>query len=162
LREADIGVEVGMQDRRVGLERLERLEHRRQFFILDLDQVERALGDVLVVSGDGRHALAKEADPIVGQYRNVLHRPAPQSTPDISAGDDGMDPWDLLRLCRVDADDAGVSVRTMERLAPEGAGQGHVCRVTGVARHLLRAVHPARWLADDVVGDHPMPSAFRD
>jgi hypothetical protein len=162
LREADIGVEVGMQDRRVGLERLKRLEHRRQFFILDLDQVERALGDVLVGGGDGRYALAKEAHPIVGQYRNVLHRPAPQSTPDISAGDDGMDPWDLLRLCRVDTDDAGVSVRTMERLAPEGAGQGHIRRIASVACSLLSAVHPGRWLSNDVVSDHPVPSALRD
>ena len=79
LAEAEVAVEVGVQERRVVLERVERLKDGWQFLVLDLDQVERVLRDVLVVGGHGRDALAKEAHPLVGQHRHVLHVAAPES-----------------------------------------------------------------------------------
>ena len=144
------------------LERVKRLKHRRQFFVFDLDQVERLLGDILVVSSDGCHALAKEAHPIVGQDGHVLHRPAPQSPADIGSGDDGVDAGDLLRRRGVDANDAGVGIGTMQGLAPESAGKGNIRCIMGAARHLVSAIDPWRWLSNDVVGSHPLPSTFQD
>src|SRR5262249_45046634 len=150
-----------MQDRRIVLKRGMGLKHRRQFLVLDLDEVKSTLGDVLVVSCDGRHALATEAHPIVGQDRHVLHCPTPQSRPDIRTRDDSVDARDLPGRCSIDADDTGVRVGTMEGLAPEGAGQGYVRRIARVARRLRGAVHPGYWLSNDMIGGHVVLSAFR-
>jgi hypothetical protein len=46
----------------------------------------------------------------------------------------------------------------MEGLAPEGAGEGHIRRIAGVAHGLRGTVHPRYWLPNDVVGTQPMPS----
>src|SRR4029453_10736922 len=149
-----------MQDRRVVLKRCVWLKHRWQFLVLDLDQIKSALRDVLVISGDCHHALANEADPIIGQDRRVLHRPAPQSPPDISTCDDSVDARDLPGRCGINADDAGVRVGTMEGLAPEGAREGHIRRIAGVARRLPSAVPPGYWLSNDVIGGHLVSSSF--
>src|SRR5262245_41233324 len=115
-----------MQDRRIVLKRCVWLKHRQQFLVLDLDQVKGALGNVLVLSRDSRHALANEAYPIVGEDRHVLHRSTPQSSPDISTRDDGVHTRDLPGRCGINTDDAGVCIGTMEGLAPESTGQGYI------------------------------------
>ncbi len=151
-----------MQDRCIVLKCVERLKHRRQFLIFDLDQVEGLLRDILVVSRDGCHALAKKAHPIVGQDGHILDPPAPQPSAHVSASDDRVYARDLLRRRGVDADDAGVGIGAMQGLAPEGAGKGNIRCVTGVARHLVTPIHSWNWLSNDVVGSHPFPSTFQD
>src|SRR5262245_53756293 len=127
-----------------------------------ISQVQGALRNVLVVSGNGGHPLANEAHPLVGQDRHVLHRPTPQSTPHISPRDDRVDARDLLRCCRINTDNASVRIRTMEGLAPEGAGEGHIRRIVGMARGLGNTVHPGRWLSNDVIGSHGVSSPCGD
>ena len=73
-----------------------------------------------------------------------------------------MHAGDLLCRRRIDADNAGVGIGTMQGLAPEGAGQGHIRGIARVTRRLLLAVHPACWLPNDMVGGHPVSSACRD
>src|SRR5499426_1133938 len=143
-----------MQDRRIVLQCCVRLKHRRQFLVLDLDQVKGVLSNVFVISRDSCHALATEADPIVGQDRHVLHRPTPQSSPDISPRDDGMHARDLRGRCGINADDAGVGVGTMKRLTPKSAREGHIRRIAGVTRRLCSAIHPGYWLSNYVIGGH--------
>src|SRR5262252_3653568 len=150
-----------MQDRRIVLQRRVWLKHRRQFRVLDLDQVKSTLGDVLVISRDGRHALATKAHPIVSQDRHVLHCPTPQSLSDISTRDDSVHTRDLPGRCGINANNTGVRVGTMEGLAPQGAWEGHIRGIAGMARRLRRTVYPERWLSDDMVGGHSVLSAFR-
>ncbi len=50
-----------VQDRRPGLHRLRRIEQGRQRLVLDLDQLERLLGDLLALGGHESHPVANEA-----------------------------------------------------------------------------------------------------
>jgi hypothetical protein len=107
-----------MQDRGIGLKRVQRLKHRWQLCVFNLDQLKSLLGDILILSGDGRHALTKETHPIVGQDGNVLHGSAPQPSTHIRAGNDGVNARHLPRCRGVDPDDAGMGIGTVAATCP--------------------------------------------
>ena len=57
--ESEVGVEVGVQNGRTRLQGVEGIEDGRPLFVFDVDQLQRCLGDVLVVGGHRRHTFAE-------------------------------------------------------------------------------------------------------
>ena len=72
-----------MDDGGAGVERLFRIEHRRQRLEIELDQLRRVLGGIAVRRDDDRDRLADVADLVMGQQRLlridelVLHQRRP-------------------------------------------------------------------------------------
>ena len=163
LTEAEVVVEVGVQDRRIRGHGVEDVEDGRQLLVLDVDQGDRGFGGVLVLGGDGRDALAGPAHLVHGDHGHVLDGATPQpGIGNVAAGDHGDDPRQRQRLRRVDADDASVRVRALQRPAPERAGQRHVGGVLRRAGDLLDAVDAAKGaLADYVEVGHGGCSVFQ-
>ncbi len=58
-----------MQQRRIGLHRVEHIDDMWQDFVLDLDQFQRALRDRGVCRADGGHGVAFEQDLVLGHDR---------------------------------------------------------------------------------------------
>ena len=111
-----------MQDRARRTHRLAHVEHRRQHFVLDLDQVERVLGDVRVGGGDGGDGVAVVQRPCrrpgrcsTSSRRLAGPRPARRrgrrAVGQVGGGDDGLDARQRHGLRGVDALDDGVGVR---------------------------------------------------
>ena len=72
VRQRLAGVRLGPRvrhRRRAGLHRQERVDRDRQHLVLDLDQVERFLGDRELVGRHGRHRLAGEDGAVDGEHR---------------------------------------------------------------------------------------------
>ena len=55
-----------MQNRRAGRQRFDRVENRRQRFILDVNFFERALSRAQIVGDNHRNEIAVEADLVNG------------------------------------------------------------------------------------------------
>ncbi len=158
LGNAGVGVEVGVNNRRVGLHRFVEVEDGRHLFVLDVDEVDRSLRGVLV---DRRHrcdALTGEPDAVAGQDRHVLEVAAVEPVADVSPGDHGEDTRQRLGRRRVDADDAGVGVRAVEQLAPQHIIERQVGRIDRQAGDLLDAVDPGDGLSENLVRHKPPPS----
>ncbi len=71
-RDALVGAEVGMDERRFGRRAEFRVEHAGQFLVLDLDQLQRLLGQLERVGGDGRDGFAEVADAVEREDAPVL------------------------------------------------------------------------------------------
>ena len=78
-----VGCEFVVDDGGAGVERLFRIEHRRQRLEIELDQLRRVLGGIAALRHDDRNRLADVADLVVGQQRLlridelVLHQRRP-------------------------------------------------------------------------------------
>ena len=66
------GADVRMQDRRVGLHRLDRIDDVREHLVIDLDQLQRLLGDRLAGGGDGRDRMAV-VERLLARHRVAGH-----------------------------------------------------------------------------------------
>ena len=101
---------------------LAHVQHGRQDFVLDLDEVEGVLGDVGIARGDGCYGVSAVEGLLVGE--EVLHLKSPglgrAFTRDADAlgrarevvvGDDSLDAGEGEGLRGVDALDDGVGVR---------------------------------------------------
>ena len=75
-----------MQDGSAIGESLIDIEDSRQLLVLDIDEVDRFLGRVLVVGSDGRDALARIADAAIGEDGHVADRPAVDVAAEVGAG----------------------------------------------------------------------------
>ncbi len=98
-------------------------EHRREDFVVHLDQIEGLLGDGVVLGGHRRHVVADEADlgvehaGVVGRgLRIALARRRVAGGRGIAVGEDAGDAVELLGSGRVDRPDAGVSVGATQDL----------------------------------------------
>ena len=160
-----------VQHRRVLVHRLAHVQHRLEHLVLDLDQVERVLGDVRVRGRDGGDGVAAVEHLLAGEH--VVEQPAGArrraladvdlrvvGLREVGVGDDAAHALEGFRLRGVDALDACVGVRAAQHAAeqhPRGLVVAAVPRTTG---DLVRPV-VADWAgADDLVvagllsGDH--------
>ena len=92
----EIAVQAFMQHRLRRIERRERIDHRRQRLVVDLDQVERVLGEIAVGGDDDRDRLADIAhaadrDRPAFDRRLDPDRKACRQRGYLVAGDDGDD-----------------------------------------------------------------------
>ena len=90
-----------MDQRRIGLHRLQRIEDRRQLLVLDLDQIQRLLRGVLIDGGDGGDLLADEAHAVARQHRQIGKRVAGQVGTHVRGRDDRLDAGNRFRPARV-------------------------------------------------------------
>jgi len=67
LGQSFISRHVGMNDRRAFLERRLRIEHRRQLFVVDLNEIKSVLGLLEGIRRDRGDALAHEARAVLSQ-----------------------------------------------------------------------------------------------
>jgi hypothetical protein len=86
-----------VDDRRLGLHRLHRVEDGGQLFILHLDQGEGLFGRVHIVRRNRSHFLAHKPHLLLGQQGRISQRPAYQHAGQITAGEHGMDAGQLRR-----------------------------------------------------------------
>ena len=110
-----LGALVG-HARRVRLHRLERVDGGRQHLVLDLDQVERLVGDGQLVGGHGGHRLAGE-DHAVDRQHGVARASwrLGFSSGMSAAVSTARTPGQRPRRAGVDALDAGVGVRAAQQ-----------------------------------------------
>ena len=154
------GDHVLEEERRVGLHRLIDVDDVRQHLVVDLDQLQRLLGDGRGGRGDGgdgvalvehllaRHDVARHVPEIHGDAlgTDVVELLVGK----VLGGHHRLHALQLLRLRRVDGADARVRVRRAQHLAPQHAGQGEIGAVLGGARHLRHAIGTHRARAYDL------------
>ena len=143
-----------MEDRRVLVERVGYVEDGREVFVLHLDEVDGALGDVLIVGRDGRHPLAKVADDRVREDGHVFDATAVEVSPDVGARDHREHAGQALGLAGVDADDAGVRTVAVQHLPPHGSRQRVVGSVASPTGSLLHPLDTRRRRANRLVVSH--------
>ena len=128
---------VRAQDRRVGLERLERVDDDRQRLVVDLDRRDAVGRGVARRRDDGRHLLRLVHDGVHGEHH--LHvagegrHPVELVALEVLAGHDRGDARDLERLRRVDRLDPRVGVRRADDVEPQLARQVDVLDVLALA-----------------------------
>jgi hypothetical protein len=120
---------------------LEGVEDRLQHLVLHPDQVERAVGGLLVDGRHGRHRVADVADA-VRRERVLVRRPDDDAEGDRHLGTHhgGVHPGERLRLTGIDGYDAGVRVGRPEDLAVQHPREGDVVGVACAPGALGEAV----------------------
>ena len=156
-----MGVHGLVQLRRAIGHRLVHVQHGIEDLVLDLDEVERVLGDVLVGGADSGHGVAGVehlvrsehvvAHPLEGRERLTEVDHVAVDAREVGVRDDGLHAVERERLRGVDADDAGVRVRAALDAAVEHAWETHVSAVLGPAGHLVGAIGAHGAGADDLV-----------
>jgi hypothetical protein len=113
-----------------------------QHLVLDLDQVERLLGDGQLVGGHRGHRLAHEHRAVDREHRVGARGRLLLQMRDVPGGEHRADARQRLGRAHVDRDDPGVRVWAAQQLGveqPPGLDVGHVLHP---ARDLLGAVRP--------------------
>ena len=135
---------VVADQRRVVVERLARVDDRRQRVVLDVDQRQRVVGRVLVGRDHERDLLALEAHLVAGQHglRVVGDRRHPREPErlEVLGGDDGGDSRVRERARGVDRDDARVRVRAAQHLPVDHPRQPDVVEVVALAADEARVL----------------------
>ena len=147
-----LGPEMVVQDRRTGLHRLDRVDDMRQHLVLDLDQLERALGDGLAGRGHGGNGMAV-IEHLLARHdvaRQVASRRPRRQFREIVPRDHRLHARQGLRLRRVDRLQDRVRVRAPEDLAEQHAGQNQVGAELGAPGHLVGPVLLDRVGPDDL------------
>jgi hypothetical protein len=145
--------------RRVGLQGLVRVDHRRERVVVDVDQLQGVAGDVGVLGDHRRDLLALEHHLVEGQDRLGVARqgrhPRQAVGVQVAAGDDR----DHARVgggrLGVDGGDAGVGERGAQQRHVQHAGQGDVVDVVAAAAQeavVLLAPHRVAEPADGGLG----------
>ena len=148
---------VVADQRRVGVERLAGVDDRRQRLVLDVDQLQRVVGRVLVGRDHERDLLALEADLVAGEHGLGVvgdrRHPGQAERLEVLGGDHGGDVGMGQRGRGVDRDDARVGVRAAQHGAVHHPRQLDVVEVGALAAdeaRVLLALQPAE--ADRALG----------
>ena len=91
-----------MNQRRAVLRRGDGIEHRRQFFIFNFDQVERVFCLFKRIRRQRRHPLADEAHFVLSQDGNIAIAPAIENAAHVISRKYGPHPRRLRRPRRID------------------------------------------------------------
>ena len=125
---------------RAGLHGLERIDGGGQDVVLDLDQVQRLLGDGRLVGGDGGDRMPDEHHAVDGEDGVGPRRGLALQLRDVGGGQDGPHAGQRARLARVDAHDARVRVGAAEELGVEQAAGLEIRDVLDLTGDLLGTV----------------------
>ena len=136
-----------MHEGRTFLTRLERIEHRRQDLVLDLDQIAGVFGDVAILGYDSRDALAIMAHLLDRNHvvlNTGVHRERRQRVCmllDVLARQDAHDAGESLGLRGVDALDASVRVRAALDRCVQHVRQRDVIDIAALATQEARVLN---------------------
>ena len=144
-----VGAELLVDQRGALRERRRRVVDRRQLCVLDLDELERRLGDLGRLGGDRRDLVADAADLAALERRLVLGE-AERDRLDVGAGQDGEHAGQRPRPRRVDAHEARVRHARAEDPPVGQTRQREVVEVARAPCRLLGAVALLDGFADDV------------
>jgi hypothetical protein len=133
---------------RAGSHRGQRVEHRRSLGVLDLDQLQRGLGDGRALGRHRGHLVAHAAG-VVGLERHLVPGEAEGMLLDVGPGEHGQHARQRRRAPGVDAHDARVRMARAEDLAVGETGQVQVVQVAGAAGDLVRPVALGHRPSDD-------------
>ena len=144
-----VGLVVADQ-RRVGVERLARVDDRGQRLVLDVDQRQRVARRVAVLGDDEGDLLALEADLVAGEHGLGVvgdrRHPGEAERLEVLGGDHPEHLGVLERLRGVDREDLGVRVGAAQDRAVEHPRQHDVVEVGALAAdeaRVLLALHVA-------------------
>ena len=147
-----LGAHMLVQDRGAGRHGGDRIDHVRQHLVLDLDQLERLLGDRLARRRDRRHRVAV-IERLLARHGVAAHVAADGAglhLGEILPRHHRLDAGQPLGRRDVDRLDAGMGMRAAQDLADQHAGQEQVGSELGAPRHLVDAVVLDRRGADDL------------
>ena len=145
---------IRAEDRRIGLERLDRIDDDRQRLVVDHHGLDAVRGGI-AVRGNDRRDLLRLVHHRVG-WQHHLHvagegrHPVQLVALEVLARDHGEDTRDLEGLRCVDRLDRGVGVRAADDVEPEHARQDDVLDVLALA-----ADEPRVFLALDRMAHAP-------
>ena len=150
---------------RAGPERLRRIVDARQRLVLHAHALRSLRGDLRSLRGDGRHGLALEAHPILGEHglgrehgarRRLGHAPgqfhSERVLRHVGVGEHGDHSRQRAGLARVDPDDARRGIRAADDPGVEHAGHREVAGIDGTAPHFLPGVRPGLGPPDHAIG----------
>ena len=150
-----------MQDRRIGLDRVFRVNHPGQNLIFHFDQLQRLGRHFFGDGGNGGDRVAME------QRLFARHDVAAHPAHILNAEHHGFVEWEIhhilmrhhglhagmrFRLRGIDGNDARMRVRAAQHLAPDHAGHIGIGGIGSAARHLFRTIGTDRVFADPFVG----------
>ena len=143
-------------------------DNRRQLFVLDVDQLDRVLGQVATLGHDDRHRIADEAHVALreggdGREREILGRPVPEP-PDriavqLGSGPNRDDARQRSGRFSIDRGDPRVGERAACERGVQHSRQTNVVDVNAVPgqqARVLTSLHPS---ADVAAGDRQADGA---
>ena len=143
-----VDVRVGrVHARSLELQRHQRIEHRRERLVLDLDLLERFGGNLLGHGCDRGDAVAGMKDARIGQHRLVLERRPERVAGNVATRHHGHDARHRFGFLRVDADDSRRRDACPLDLGVQHARHIEVVDVLGLAQSVETAVGPGGTLA---------------
>ena len=155
---------VGIQERCVGRERGQRIDHDRQRIVVDHDELQRVLRDRAARRDDCRDRFPDEPHPVAGEHapferlhtgqrQPVCHRPGAGGI-EVGLGHDGHDTGKRHRRAHVDAQDPRVGARAAQDRDVAQTRDVMVGEVTPATAREPRVLAPL-----DAVADHaPLPA----
>ena len=126
-----VEVDLGVDDDALVSRRLHGVEDRRQRLVIDLDELRRPLGGLLVIGGHRGDLLSDEAHDALRQDGKVLELAAVKRVGDVVPRYHGADARDRTGLGCVYPEDTCVGVRAAQDLCRERLGYGDVGGVDG-------------------------------
>ena len=151
----------------LGLHRLFGIEVGRQHLVIDIDQLQRLLGNRLGRGDHARHVVPHIADFVESQRVLIMsNRKNAVRIRSISSHCHRHDTFKSLGATRVDVSDARMGIRRMKNLADQHARKTEIVRILASPSRLLRRINHRGRLADDgKIVAHPdfvIPSAARN
>src|SRR5712692_1842383 len=143
-----VGGRMLMNPWRIVLHGCQRIENRRQFLVLNVNQGEGFFGDIGRLSRHGNDLFPDETDAVTGQHWNVEQEPADAHLRQVGAGQYSVNPWQLSSLRNIDGKDARVREGAAQTLAPQHSWQCNICGIQRTTSDFSRPFNVTCRLAD--------------
>jgi hypothetical protein len=143
-----IGANVFVETGSFRLHRLQRIEHRRQLLVFNVDALDRFFRGVKGVRRYGRHSVADKTHYVPAENRHVADLFANEVAGKFLAGDNGSNTRHLPGLRHIDAMNARVRIGAAKNFAPQKARQIDIRRVHSAAADFVRTFRAQNGSAD--------------
>ena len=150
-----------MQDRRIGLDRVFRVNHPGQNLIFHFDQLQRLSRHLFRNRGNGGNRVAMEQrlfarHDVAAHPAHILnaehHGFVEREIHHILMRHHGLHAGMRFRLRGIDGNDARMRMWAAQHLAPNHAGHIGIGGIGSAARHLFRTIRTDRAFADPFIG----------
>jgi hypothetical protein len=149
-RTAVVRSDIVVQSRRAGLHRFERIEDRRQRFVIDVDCGNCLFGGFDRLRRDGCHAVADEAHDVPAEDGHVADLFADIESASVITGDERLDAGHFARFRDIDLPYARMGIRAAKDFPPERFSLVNVGGVEGATADFVCAFRSRHWHADEL------------